>query len=242
MDKVRAISSSAQALRKGAGLRVRLPLAKLTVVTKNANLLSDFSSILTDELNVKAVDLVELSLDSTSEFGVTKRLTVNSRAAGPRIGKDVQAVIAAAKSGNWVEDGGSVVAGGIALIEGEYEIDLVADTDAEQNATNHIGILAGGGFLILDGKLTPELEAEGLARDVIRAVQQARKDADLDVSDRIALSLTGSAEVIAAVGAHQALVMAETLTLQLETKEEPVSAGATVGNDLFVAIKVAKLG
>ena len=242
MDKVRAISSSAQALRKGAGLRVRLPLAKLTVVTKNANLLSDFSSILTDELNVKAVDLVELSLDSTSEFGVTKRLTVNSRAAGPRIGKDVQAVIAAAKSGNWVEDGGSVVAGGIALIEGEYEIDLVADTDAEQNATNHIGILAGGGFLILDGKLTPELEAEGLARDVIRAVQQARKDADLDVSDRIALSLTGSAEVIAAVGAHQALVMAETLSLQLETKEEPVSAGATVGNDLFVAIKVAKLG
>jgi isoleucyl-tRNA synthetase len=77
MDEVRSISSVAQSLRKLNGLRVRLPLATLNVVTKNVSALEDFADLIADELNVKQVRLVELSLDSTSEFGVVKRLTVN---------------------------------------------------------------------------------------------------------------------------------------------------------------------
>ena len=53
-------------------------------------------------------------------------------------------------------------------------------------------MLPGGGFVVLDTAVTPELAAEGLARDLVRAVQQARRDADLDVSDRIALTIAGS--------------------------------------------------
>ena len=242
MDQVRTVSSVASSLRKAANLRVRLPLAKLTVVTKNVAGLNQFAEIIAEELNVKNVELVEMSLDSTTEFGVIKRLTVNSRAAGPRIGKNVQAVIQAAKSGDWSEVDGTVIVGGITLIEGEYEIDLVADTstNTDGEATDHIGILPTGGFLILDGKVTAELAAEGLARDVIRAVQSARKDADFDVSDRIKLTLKAADDVLAAVAEHSELVKSETLTVELETISSGTLANSVaVGEGQQVEVHVA---
>ena len=70
--------------------------------------------------------------------------------------------------------------------------------------------------MILDGHVTPELEVEGVARDLIRSVQQARKDADLDVSDRIKLTVTGDEALLAAAKTHQDLVKSETLALELE--------------------------
>jgi isoleucyl-tRNA synthetase len=244
MDQVRTVSSVASSLRKTNGLRVRLPLSKLTVVAKGSRELEKFKAIIADELNVKNVELVELSLDSTTEFGVVKRLTVNSRAAGPRIGKNVQAVIQASKAGDWTQVDGVVTAGGVELVEGEYEIDLVADlSDGAEEAVsaNLIGILPSGGFLLLDGSVTPELAAEGLARDVVRAVQQARKDADLDVSDRIKLTLTAEEVVISAIKAHQELVQAETLTLEIELNSQQISDGVSVGEDQLVLVAVAKL-
>jgi isoleucyl-tRNA synthetase len=245
MDQVRTVSSVASSLRKANGLRVRLPLAKLTVVTANASALREFSEILAEELNVKAVELVELSLDSTTEFGVIKRLTVNSRAAGPRIGKNVQTVIQAAKAGDWSEVNGEITVGGVALIDGEYTIDLVAnlaDGADDSVITEHIGILPGGGFLILDGLVTAELAAEGLARDVVRAVQQARKDAGLDVSDRIRLTLEAAEDVLSAVAAHSELVQSETLTLELESiSNSALSNPVTVGDGQQVQVSVAKL-
>lgn len=162
---------------------MRLPLAALTVVTNDPAALEPFAGIIGDELNVKQVVLEALEEDSLERFGITRTLRVNARAAGPRIGKQVQAAIKASKSGDWSADGGQVVAGGIALEPHEYELDLAASDPAAA-----IGFLSSGGFVLLDTATTPELEAEGLARDVIRAVQQARKEADLDVSDRILLS------------------------------------------------------
>jgi isoleucyl-tRNA synthetase len=157
----------------------------------------------------------------------------------------VQAVIQAAKAGDWTDVDGTVVAGGVALIEGEYTIDLVADTSEkleDTEITEFIGILPSGGFLILDGKVTAELAAEGLARDVIRAIQQARKDANLDVSDRIKLILTAADEVLSAVAEHAELVKSETLTLEIETvsNSKPQNAVA-VGDNQEVQISVAKL-
>jgi isoleucyl-tRNA synthetase len=220
---------------------VRLPLATLTVVTKQAAELKQFSGIIAEELNVKSVKLVEMSLESADEFGVVKRLTVNSRAAGPRIGKSVQAVIQASKSGDWSDADGKVVVGGVELIEGEYAIDLVAKADSGEESTDHIGILPSG-FLILDGAVSPELAAEGLARDVIRAVQNARKEAGLDVSDRIKLTLTAEADVLAAVNAHAELVKSETLTVELDSVTAAVAdAAVAVGEGQQVAVLVEKL-
>lgn len=186
MDAVRQVSSVANALRKKEGKRVRLPLALLTVVIPDAAALGQFDGILRDELNVKNVELVEFDAGVAERYGISKRLTVNARAAGPRLGKQVQHVIGGAKAGVWEEVDGVVVVDGIALQEGEYELTLEAGGVGEGTA---IALLPDGGFVLLDTATTPDLEAEGLARDVIRAVQDTRKSAGFDVSDRIRLDL-----------------------------------------------------
>jgi isoleucyl-tRNA synthetase len=118
MDAVRQVSSVANALRKKEGKRVRLPLAKLTLVVQGSESLGQFEGIVRDELNVKSVDLVELDGGVAERYGISKRLSVNARAAGPRLGKSVQHVIAGAKAGVWEESEGTVVVDGITLHEG----------------------------------------------------------------------------------------------------------------------------
>ena len=216
MDQIRSASSVSNALRKAASLRNRLPLAKLTVVTNDSADLNQFTSLLADELNVKAVELVELDETSGERFGVVKQLTVNSRVAGPRLGANVQHVIRGAKSGAWSLVDGKVVVDGVELLEEEYELALVADLTSG-DSKNLIGILPSGGFVILDGDVTPELEVEGAARDLIRSIQQTRKDSGLDVSDRIKLTVLADPSVLKAIAAHEELIKSETLTLELVT-------------------------
>jgi isoleucyl-tRNA synthetase len=207
MDLVREIASAGLALRKAKNLRVRLPLARLTVVTDDPGGLAGFGEILGEELNVKAVDLVEFDEGSLEAYGITRRLTVNSRAAGPRIGKQVQAVIQAAKAGDWHSSGDLVVVGGVELVPGEFDLELHAADEATA-----IAFLDGGGFVLLDTVTTPELTAEGLARDVIRVIQDTRKAADLKVSDRITLAIRGGSEAdIAALSAFSETIASETL-------------------------------
>jgi isoleucyl-tRNA synthetase len=223
MDQVREVCSAGSALRKGAGLRNRLPLAEMTIVVSGADSLAGFEPIVAEELNVKSVRLLDDTHPDAASYGVSRRLTVNARAAGPRLGKDVQTAIRASKSGDWsVGEDGTVTAGGLALQEGEYTVDTVAG-GGDGSAT---GMLPRGGFVVLDTGLTPELEAEGVARDLVRAVQQARREAGLEVSDRIVLTVAASSDVAAAARAHQDLIAAETLAtsvaIEVSDVEHPV--------------------
>ena len=79
--------------------RLRLPLSRLTVAVTDAAALGQFEGILRDELNVKSVELVELTEGLAESYGISQRLAVNARAAGPRLGKQVQHVIAGARAG-----------------------------------------------------------------------------------------------------------------------------------------------
>ncbi|MEJ6555668.1 isoleucine--tRNA ligase [Microbacterium esteraromaticum] len=212
MDAVRELSSVGNALRKKEKLRVRLPLARLTVVSPLAADLAQFEGILREELNVKSVELVQLAESTASEYGISHRLSVNARAAGPRLGKEVQKVIRAAKEGFWTEQDGVVTADGVALEPHEY--DLVLETSGRPEG-EALALVPTGGFMLLDTVTTPELEAEGMARDAIRVVQEARKNAGLDVSDRIVLALNISAENAAALQQHADLIAGETLAVGL---------------------------
>ena len=130
---------------------------------------------------------------------------------GPRLGKDVQRVIRAVRDGDWSVSSAGVVAGGVTLQEGEYELRLLPAQD-ESSAT-----LPGSvGVVVLDTHVTPELAAEGVARDVVRVVQQARREAGLAVSDRIGLLVEASSDDLrVAIETHRDLVMGETLATEL---------------------------
>ncbi len=219
MDKVREVCSATSALRKANSLRNRLPLASLTVVVEDPATLAGFESIVSDEVNVKSVRLLAADAPEAASYGVSQRLTVNARAAGPRLGRDVQQAIRGSKSGDWsVAEDGTVTAAGLELVEGEYVLETVAGA-ADDTAA--VGVLPTGGFVVLDTDVTPELAAEGLARDLVRAVQQARRDAGLDVSDRIALTIGGTDAVQAAARAHEQLITAETLATSFDVVAGP---------------------
>ncbi|MGY3566286.1 isoleucine--tRNA ligase [Sinomonas sp. RB5] len=228
MDRTQAVCSAGSSLRKAAKLRVRLPLAAMTVVVPGAAELSGSEAVIADELNLKAVRLLDAAEASEEEFGIERRLVVNARAAGPRLGKGVQTAIKGSKSGDWsVADDGSVTAGGIGLEPHEYTLETVVDP-AKAGEHAAVAMLPGGGFVVLDTGLTPELEAEGLARDLVRVIQQARKEADLAVGDRIRASVTAKAHVIAAAREHAELLRGETLAVELELLVADVEPSALV--------------
>ncbi len=237
MDRVREVASVALSLRKAAGIRVRQPLRTMTVSTADPHALQRFSSLLADEVNVRTVTLI--GLDAGDEH-VSQHLTVNARAAGPRLGRQVQQVIRAAKAGDWsVGDDATVTCGGVALAAGEYTLELAAAADD----SGALGLLRGGGYVHLDTELDPELLTEGLVADLLRVIQQARKDAELQVSDRISVTLDVPDDVWAAASAHQDQVKAETLAVTMQ--RGPLgSAGTagTVGDGLKARVAVTAVG
>jgi isoleucyl-tRNA synthetase len=215
MDRAREVASATLGLRKAQGLRVRQPLRRLTVVTEDVDALGAFTGVVADEVNVKEVRLLGLGGPEAAEVGVTQRLTVNARAAGPRLGRDVQAVIRAAKAGDWAQSAAGVVTcGGVDLRDGEYTLDTVVSGESGHAA---VAVLPGGGFVVLDTDVDEELAAEGWARDLVRQVQDARKAAGLHVSDRIRLTLTVPADRWEATRAFLPSLVQETLADHVET-------------------------
>ncbi|MEU5408828.1 isoleucine--tRNA ligase [Nocardia asteroides] len=207
MDEVRTVCSTVLSLRKAKNLRVRLPLAEVTIAAADAARLTPFTELIADEVNVKKVDL-------TTDVAAHGRfeLAVNARAAGPRLGKEVQTVIKAVKAGEWSESAdGVVTAAGITLLPEEYTQRLVA---AEPEST--AALPGNAGLVVLNSVVTEELEAEGWARDLIRDLQETRKSQGLEVSDRITVVLEVPADRAAWAQAHRDLIAGEILATTLD--------------------------
>lgn len=225
MDQVRDVCSTASSLRKANKLRVRLPLPKLTVAVENPSALAPFTDLIADELNVKGVELT----DDVPAYGRFE-LAVNARAAGPRIGKDVQAAIKAVKAGEYALNGdGTLTAGPAVLLPEEFTSKLVA-ADPEWTAA----LPDGAGLVVLDGTVTPELEAEGWAKDRIRELQDLRKSSGLDVSDRIRVVMAVPAERAEWATAHTDLIAGEILATSFDFGEP--EGGVEIGDGVRVAI------
>ena len=207
MDRLRDVASTGLRLREDQGLRVRLPLASVTVAGRDASTLEPFADLLRDELNVKAVLVTE-------EIGglATFILRPDGKALGPRLGKDVQAVFGAARAGDWTaNDDGTVEVGGHTLQPDEYDLALESPEGVVAAA-----LRSNDAVVTLDTEVTPELEAEGLARDVVREIQNARKAEDLVVTDRIDVWVdVASDTVTAGINAHQSYIAEQVLATSI---------------------------
>ena len=214
MDRVRDVASAGLALRKAHSRRVRLPLSKLTVVSSAANDLVPFADIISEELNVAEVACVELTDSAIESFGIARKLIPNARALGPRVGGAIQGLIAQAKAGEWTLTDGVIMIGEESLLEGEYTLEL---TSASEDTA--VSFLDDGGFVLLDTTVSPVQEAEGLARDAIRWIQQERKTAGLMVSDRIQLRVEADESAREALETHRELICSETLATAFDIQE-----------------------
>ncbi len=217
MDRLRDAASAALSLREDRGLRVRLPLASATVAGHGAASITPFVDLLADEINVKEIRFS----DDVTEFG-TFRLQPDGRVLGPRLGPDMKSVLQGAKNGDWsTNDDGTATVSGHRLEAGEFTLKL----DPIEGVA--AAPLPGNDALVaIDIDVTAELEAEGLARDAVRLIQQARKDADLDVTDRIDLVLEVEPAAASALTHHEDFLAGAVLATSVRISS-PGSAEAT---------------
>lgn len=222
MDATRAVCSAASSIRKAKKLRNRLPLPKLTVALPDADTLADFRAVMCDEVNVKEL-VLRSDVDAVGTFDVV----VNAKVAGPKLGKDVQRAIKNVKAGNFVRDGDNVIVDGDIVLTPElYTERLVAEDPANTAPVESPDGTVG--LVVLDTEVTEELEAEGWAADVIRGLQDARKQAGLAVSDRITVELAVPADKAEWAQRHADHIAKETLATSFTvTPGDSESSGAT---------------
>ncbi len=207
----RSIVELGRRVRVDHGVRTRQPLSGAVIhIGGDRTGLGEVLEVVRDELNVKEIGFA----GSVDELGGW-RAKPNFKTLGPRLGARVQEVAAAL-----ADDDGTLAAElahgrdvTVTLTEGEVTIGP-ADCELAQEVTGGFGVASDGGVTVaLALEITDELRAEGLAREVIRLVQEARKSAGLDVSDRIDLGLQAGGDVGAAIAVHRTTVAGETLAV-----------------------------
>ena len=235
MDTVRDVCSEILSIRKAQQLRVRLPLGNITVALPDPEPLRPYLDLIADEVNVKNVTL-EPDVSKVGEFA----LAVIPGVVGPRVGGKVQQVLKAARENNWSDNGdGTVTVGGERLLEGEFTL-----TFKPLDENNSRSLPGNMGVVVLDTNVTPDLAKEGVARDVVRLVQQARRDAGLHVSDHIELVIRDTGEHTDAINEHKAYIAAQTLAERFivgedetDTAELYESKGEIEGTTLTIRLR-----
>lgn len=216
MDLVMRLASVGHAARNKANRKVRQPLAEAAFAVRNAEerqVVAAYADILADELNVKTVR----TLDHATE-AVSYSLNPLPKQLGQKYGSRFPALRKALLALDAEEAARTLLSGDTlqVVVDGEtYEI-LPDEVEVRALAREGFAVANEGALMAaLVTELTPELVHEGLAREFVRRVQDLRKQADFEISDRITLYFTGSAQITAAVFANQEYIQGETLTVKV---------------------------
>jgi isoleucyl-tRNA synthetase len=217
---VQKVVGLARAARGQSGVRTRQPLSRLLIRAPSdaaAGALEDHKEQILEELNVKSIEFIARDAGL-----VSYRIKPNLPVLGKRYGKLIPAIRAALQGAD-----GAAIAGAVARNE-TFELDAGGETltlggdDVLIETESAEGYACGedGGYLTaLDTSLSEALLSEGLAREVVRSIQDARKQAGLEVSDRIVLGVAGSGGVDQALAEHRDYIMSETLATDWETDQ-----------------------
>jgi isoleucyl-tRNA synthetase len=231
MAATRTVVTLGHAARAGASLKVRQPLAAVRVaLPAGTHIDAACQALVTDELNVKAIEFVD-----AAESLVGYRLQADLRRLGPRFGKqlrDIRAALegmdgeAAAAIVRAVEAGEAVT---LELEEGTVELEA-EDVVVRREQAAGLAVASDQGYTVaVETALTPELVEEGRAREVIRRIQALRKEADLELDDRIVTSYEAGGELAAAINVWSETICQETLSVEL--RAEPPGEDAATAED-----------
>ena len=226
MRRVQLVVSVGKQLREQYKLRNRLPLNKLVVAGAD---LSEYGDIIRDELNVKSVEFTD-NYDNVADafvYLITPKI-------GARLGGALKQIIPAVKQGNYeIRDG--------RLYVGEYELN---SDEFENRLTVRDGVTGAAlpdntAVVVLDTEINSELVAEGLANDALRFIQDSRKAAGLDVSDRINLEYSADPALAAAIEQHRTRIMRDALIKNMSQNGAGVYNTEIEGYNLSIKIDKA---
>jgi isoleucyl-tRNA synthetase len=214
MDLVKQISGLGRGIREKESIKVRQPLQEILVDGKYKDLIQDLAPLIKEELNVKEVVFCE----ELSEY-MNFSLKPDFRAAGPVLGKKIKAFGAALAKEDPVAFQAKLESDGKVLMEldGE-ETEVTSDlVDVRIDAKEGFAVaMENNVFAILDTEITPELESEGLSREIVSKIQQMRKQKDYEMMDRIDIALDCDEKVSAAVSEYEDYIKKETLADNIE--------------------------
>jgi isoleucyl-tRNA synthetase len=236
MEAVRLTVELGRAARAQAKAKVRQPLRRAVIVANEAEreAIEARAALVTAELNVKELDFVT---DEAELVSYTAK--PNYRALGPRFGKRMPQVAAAVEAldpsrvAAVLGEGGEI---GIAIDGVDHSLGPDDVTLALQPLEGYEVEAEAGHAVALQLELDDELRREGLAREIVHAVQIARKDAGLDITDRIELTLGGDAELIDAARAHQAYLAGEVLATSVIYDGASGASAEIDGRELHIAV------
>lgn len=202
MRRVQMVVSAGKQLREQYKLRNRLPLNKLTVAGAN---MPQYADIIKEELNVKSVEFADSVGGVADKFVylITPRI-------GARLGGALKEIIPAVKRGDYTVAGDTLVAAGHTLNADEFESRLTVKPGVAGAA-----LPDNTAVVVLDTEINSELVAEGLANDALRFIQDTRKAANLDVSDRIRLTYAADPALAMALEAHKKRIMRDALITEM---------------------------
>jgi len=240
MEAVRLTVELGRAARAQAKAKVRQPLRRAVIVANEAErtAIEARADLVTAELNVKELDFVT----DESEL-VSYEAKPNYRALGPRFGKKMPQVAAAvaaldpAHVAAVLAEGGEI---GIAIDGADHSLGPDDITLALQPLEGYEVEAEAGHAVALQLELDDELRREGLAREIVHAVQNARKEAGLEITDRIALTLAGDPDLLEAAQTHQDYLANEVLATSVSYADSPNGAAATIdGRNLSITVSRA---
>ncbi len=212
MALARGVASLVLGLRQDAGIGVRQPLPRALVAGVDAAHLQAVREVVLDEVNLKALDLA----GDDAAF-VTRAAVPNFRVLGKKVGPRMKAAAERIKAMTAPEIASFAREGTITLDLPDGPLVLDAeDVAVTTSGVEGWGVASEDGITVaLDTTLTPDLVAEGLARETVNRLQNLRKSAGLDVADRIHVRYAATPALDAALAAHGVYVRNETLALTL---------------------------
>ncbi len=231
MELVMRLVSLGHSARQKANRKVRQPLAEAAFALGRADerhAVETYADLITDELNVKQVRL----LDASSE-AATFTLKPLPKQLGQKYGNKFPAIQKAILAMDAASFAPVLLSGQPLKVTANGEtFDILPDeVEVRADAKSGFAVAADGAYLAaLVTELTPELVREGLAREFVRRVQELRKQADLNVADRIKLFVVASAGLQEAIEANREYITAETLTVDLNYAS-PVDCEATAEDE-----------
>lgn len=230
MDKIRSICTTAHSLRSKHNIRTRQPILEVKIIGASYLRLEKYSKLICDEINVKNISFIK-EIGNLAEL----KLDLKFKVLGARYGAKTKEIISAAKKGEWLETKeGKIQINNIILADDEYELALKAKSSNMQSLSSHDALIA------IETNLTQELIEEGLARDLVRLIQQQRKELDFDITDKIIINLSSSsAKIEQVLNSFIEYIKEQTLAESI-LLDDKVSDNAVKIDDVQVSLEIKK--
>ena len=231
MDTIREICSAGLSIRKSNNIRVRQPLEEIILVGENLEWILGFKDYILEEINIKNI-IIQKDSDSLYK----EKLIIDLRKLGPKLGKNIKDCLEGANNYEWkINEDGTAKIRKYILLEDEYSIEKESIPGTQSEEINKGEIVAS-----LKLELNQELKKEGIARDVLRTIQNKRKDLNFDISDEINVIIWGDIEVQNSIKQFKNYISTNSLAKSIKIQETKETEEINISEEKKIRLFIEK--